>query len=85
MALGVCRVLGSAVGVATTGAAGPEPQDGQPVGTVFVAVAVGSSVEVRRLALSGGRREIRDATVARALALLVERVGEAEDREADGR
>ena len=41
MATGVCRVLGADVGVATTGVAGPDPQDGQPVGTVFVAVALG--------------------------------------------
>lgn len=39
MAAGVRGVLGADWGVATTGVAGPEPQDGQPVGTVFVAVA----------------------------------------------
>ena len=46
MASGVCRVLGCDVGLATTGVAGPDPQDGQPVGTVYVAVRVpgGSAV-----------------------------------------
>ncbi|MFD9904940.1 CinA family protein [Streptomyces sp. NPDC059063] len=39
MAAGARRLLGADWGVATTGVAGPEPQDGQPVGTVFVAVA----------------------------------------------
>ncbi|MFI1595487.1 CinA family protein [Streptomyces venezuelae] len=39
MADGVRRVLGADWGLATTGVAGPEPQDGQPVGTVYVAVA----------------------------------------------
>ena len=39
MAAGVRRVLGASWGIATTGVAGPDPQDGQPVGTVFVAVA----------------------------------------------
>ncbi|MGA4839225.1 CinA family protein [Streptomyces sp. G45] len=38
MAAGVRTLLGADWGVATTGVAGPEPQDGQPVGTVFVAV-----------------------------------------------
>ena len=38
MAAGVRKVLGADWGIATTGVAGPEPQDGQPVGTVFVAV-----------------------------------------------
>ncbi len=46
MALGVCRLLGAAVGVATTGVAGPDPQDGRPVGTVFVAVARGGEARV---------------------------------------
>jgi len=85
MAVGVCRVLGSRVGVATTGVAGPEPQDGQPVGTVFVAVAVEGSVEVRQLALDGSRSEIRAATVAGALALMVDRLSGVEDRGALGR
>ncbi|MET8683429.1 CinA family protein [Streptomyces sp. NPDC004732] len=39
MADGVRTVLGADWGIATTGVAGPEPQDGQPVGTVYVAVA----------------------------------------------
>ncbi|MFJ6661957.1 CinA family protein [Streptomyces sp. NPDC091377] len=38
MAAGVRKVLDADWGVATTGVAGPEPQDGQDVGTVFVAV-----------------------------------------------
>ena len=80
MAIGVCRVLGSGVGVATTGVAGPEPQDGQPVGKVFVAVAVEGLVEVRRLELDGTRAEIRDATVLAALSLVVDQLAATEDR-----
>ncbi|MGW5867994.1 CinA family protein [Streptomyces sp. NPDC055239] len=38
MAAGVRKVMGADWGIATTGVAGPDPQDGQPVGTVFVAV-----------------------------------------------
>jgi nicotinamide-nucleotide amidase len=38
MAVGVRRVCGADLGIATTGVAGPEGQDGKPVGTVFVAV-----------------------------------------------
>jgi nicotinamide-nucleotide amidase len=85
MALGVCRVVGSDVGVATTGVAGPEPQDGQAVGTVFVAVAVEGAVEVSQLRLDGTRSEIRAATVAKALALLLEQLAAVEDRGAPGR
>ncbi|MEV6753541.1 CinA family protein [Streptomyces sp. NPDC051214] len=39
MAAGVRKVMGADWGIATTGVAGPEPQDGHAVGTVFVAVA----------------------------------------------
>ena len=57
-------------GVATTGVAGPDPQDGVPVGTVYVAV-VGPALEaVRRLDLTGSRAEIRAGAVAAALELL---------------
>jgi nicotinamide-nucleotide amidase len=41
MAAGVCRQLGATVGAATTGVAGPDPADGQPVGTVYIAVSIG--------------------------------------------
>jgi nicotinamide-nucleotide amidase len=56
--------------VATTGVAGPEPQGGKPVGTVYVAVAGPSGPAVRELALDGGRAAIRAAAVTYALDLL---------------
>ena len=40
MALGARAALGTDVGVATTGVAGPEPHQGQPVGTVWLGLAV---------------------------------------------
>ena len=82
MAAGVCRVLGSDVGVATTGVAGPDLQDGRAVGTVFVAVAFGGEVVVRELALTGDRSAIRRATVAEALGLVAGVVGGTEDSHA---
>ncbi|WP_435864987.1 CinA family protein [Streptomyces spectabilis] len=42
MAAGARRLLGADWGIATTGVAGPDPQDGQPVGTVHVAVCAGA-------------------------------------------
>ncbi|MFL3869061.1 CinA family protein [Streptomyces griseobrunneus] len=71
MAAGVRRVLGADWGIATTGVAGPEPQDGQPVGTVYVAVAGPSGVEkVSALRLNGSRADIRRESVGSVLELL---------------
>jgi nicotinamide-nucleotide amidase len=70
MAAGVRSRLGATFGMATTGVAGPDPADGQPVGTVHIA-ATGQLSDVRRsLSLAGDRRSIRDQTVAETLRLL---------------
>jgi PncC family amidohydrolase len=71
MADGVASRLSATVGAATTGVAGPDPQDGQPVGTVYIAVSAGGDTTVRSLALSGGRHQIREATVEQSLDLLI--------------
>lgn len=57
--------------VATTGVAGPDPQDGVPVGTVHVAVAGPADGRVRSLRLPGDRAQVRRATVTAALEFLV--------------
>lgn len=69
MAVGVRRALQADVGVATTGVAGPDPQGGQPVGTVHVAVVTPEAVVERTLVLSGTRDEIRSGTVQGVLEL----------------
>ncbi|WP_082914181.1 CinA family protein [Microbacterium sp. H83] len=58
------------VGVSTTGIAGPDSPDGQPVGTVHVAVVTpeDSAAEVYRFA--GDREAVRAQAVAAALDLL---------------
>jgi nicotinamide-nucleotide amidase len=61
------------IGVATTGVAGPEPQDGKPVGTVFIGVSWGSRTDVTPLQLKGDREAIRRATVYESL-VAVERM-----------
>ena len=67
LADGIRRVLGCAVGVSTTGVAGPDPADGQPVGTVFVGASGPWGILVERLALTGDRAEIRAASVLAVL------------------
>ncbi|HEY9375387.1 CinA family protein [Streptomyces sp.] len=71
MAAGVRVRLGADWGIATTGVAGPDPQDGQPVGTVYVAVVgpVGTG-KVASLRLNGDRAEIRRESVRSVLELL---------------
>jgi len=70
MADGVRERLGATWGLATTGVAGPDPQDGVPPGTVYVAISGPGAARVERLLLPGGRGEVRAAAVRRALLLL---------------
>ncbi len=72
MAAGARERLRTDLGVATTGVAGPDPQDGVAPGTVFVAVAWPGGGRVRRLDVDGDRQAVRDATVREGLALLAE-------------
>ncbi|HEX6686384.1 MAG TPA: CinA family protein [Candidatus Limnocylindrales bacterium] len=72
LARGARERCGADWGVATTGVAGPDSQDGVPVGTAFVAVTGPGAEQVRRLHLAGDRPTIRAATVAAALDLLAE-------------
>lgn len=71
MARGVRDVVGGStradVGVATTGVAGPDPADGHPVGTVFVAVSAPETEFVVPLHLTGTRAQIRALSVEAAL------------------
>jgi nicotinamide-nucleotide amidase len=68
MAENARSVLGADVAVAVTGVAGPDTQDGQAVGTVFVGIALpdGSS-DVVELHLPGDRQRIREYTCINAL------------------
>lgn len=78
MAEGVRTRLGADYGVATTGVAGPDPQDGHAVGTVFLGYAEAGARAVHqelRLADLGDRQAIREGTVAEALDLLVDSIG----------
>jgi nicotinamide-nucleotide amidase len=70
LADGIRRVLGCAVGVSTTGVAGPDPADGQPVGTVFVGASGPWGILVEELTLTGDRDQIRSASVLAVLTLL---------------
>lgn len=72
LADGARRVCVADWGVGTTGVAGPDPQNGVPVGTVYLACRGPGGGEVRGLTLDGDRALIRAGAVAAALDLLAE-------------
>lgn len=70
MALGVAALTGADMGLSVTGVAGPDRDDrGNPVGTVYIALAQKGEVTVQLLHLSGSRAEIRDAAADAMLSL----------------
>lgn len=73
MAEGVRQATGADVGLATTGVAGPEPHQGQPVGTVYVGLAGLGGPEAVLLRLEGGRQAIRQNTVWWTLQAVLDR------------
>lgn len=69
MATGVRQAMSADLGLATTGVAGPDPQDGHEPGEVWIGVATVDGVSSTRLDLVGDRAAIREAAVEAALAL----------------
>ena len=71
MADGVRRRLGATWGLATTGVAGPDAQDGRTPGTVYLGVAGPSGVRSVGLLIAGDRAAVRRGTVDAALGVLL--------------
>jgi len=69
LATGVRERLDATYGLATTGVAGPDPQEGIAAGTVYVAAAGPRGVRVRKLQLTGDRLGIRRDSVQAVLEL----------------
>ncbi len=72
LAIGAAQRCAADWGLAVTGVAGPDPQDGHPVGQVFVGLVGPGRAVVRELSLQGTRADIRAATVGSALGALLE-------------
>lgn len=72
MAEGVARALEADVSVAVTGVGGPDEQDGQPPGTVWVAVKGPDGVHAHLYRFAGGPAEVCEQTCAAAVGLLAQ-------------
>jgi nicotinamide-nucleotide amidase len=70
MAAGVRKLLDADVGLATTGVAGPAEQEGQPIGTVWLGLALGERVEAQMVRLPGDPSRVRQYGVISALNFL---------------
>jgi nicotinamide-nucleotide amidase len=69
----VRRLLGADVAVSVTGVGGPDSSEGEPPGTVYVAVTGAGDTVVRRLDIDGADPErILAETARHALELLVD-------------
>ena len=72
MADGVRRLLGADIAVGLTGAGGPGGQDGQPPGTVFLALSDGLHTQVEHRFFDGDDpAEVCERTAAEALQMLL--------------
>jgi nicotinamide-nucleotide amidase len=74
MAEGAARLLGADLTIAVTGVGGPEEQDGQPPGTVWMALHDNGTTRSSRAKFTGEPPEIVESTIQAALLWLHERV-----------
>jgi len=69
MAEGARRLLGAGLAISVTGVAGPQTQEGKPVGLTFIGVSLDGHTEVREYHWPGGRAANRVASVEAAIDL----------------
>jgi len=74
MAEGACRVLGADVSVAVTGVAGPDEQEGLPVGTVWLATCIDGEAAALPARLPGDRERVRQFATITVLNQLRQRL-----------
>lgn len=67
MAEGVRELTGADVAVAVTGVGGPGEEEGQPAGTVFLAIVTSDSTRVTEFAFEGDPASVVEQTVASTL------------------
>lgn len=76
MAEGVRNRLKADIGLAATGAAGPEPMPGVPVGTVWLGLSVAGDKKTKKFVFEGSREDIRQRASQAALGMIWLHYGE---------
>lgn len=76
MAEGAAKVLGADAVVATTGAGGPDPEEGEPAGTAYLAVTVCGHTSCRRVQFDGDPEHVVEHTTREAVRMLREAIEE---------
>lgn len=84
MARGAARVLAVDAAVATTGVGGPDPEEGEPPGTVWVGVFTSEGVSSHLLHLDGSPADVVEQATTRALELLLASLEALEPPPGDG-
>ncbi|WP_419883881.1 competence/damage-inducible protein A [Peribacillus sp. B-H-3] len=75
MAVNIRTMMDADVGISFTGVAGPDEQEGKPVGTVFIGISIGDKKPIiERLNLSGSRAQIRMRSVKYGCRFLIRRL-----------
>jgi nicotinamide-nucleotide amidase len=77
MASAARRIMSADVAIATTGCAGPEPFEGQPPGTVWIAVAIDDDAEAREFQFAGDPEAVCTRAVEAAIAYAAARLDSA--------
>jgi nicotinamide-nucleotide amidase len=79
MADQIRKLTNSDIGISFTGVAGPEPHEGQPLGTVFIGISfVNKETQVYKFQFAGSRKGIRVRTVKYGCHYLVKLLSEIE-------
>lgn len=78
MAKGGAKASGCPVCVSVTGVAGPDTEEGKPVGLVYIGVYYEDKVTAYKFLLEGTRSEIRRKAVNKALSLIVKMISKKE-------
>ena len=71
MAEGICKTSGAALGISTTGIAGPDGGTNEkPVGLVYIGLCINGRTNVQRFTFTGSRQRIRERAAMTALDMI---------------